>query len=80
MLQGVGLGDLVGSGPRNAGDADGRAVFFAGVGPTRFRRAPLVVIQPGEAQLGPQRLRGGLGPYAILPQRALERVDGRGGT
>ena len=36
VLQGVGQGDLVWSGPRNMGDADGRALFFARVGPTRF--------------------------------------------
>ena len=64
--------------PRNMGNADGRAVFFAWVGPTRFRRAALVVIQPGAAELRPQRLRRGLGPYAILPQRALEGVEGGG--
>ena len=80
VLQGVGLGDLVWGGPCNMGDADGRALFFAWVGPTRFRRAALVVIQPGAAELGPQRLRRGLGPHAILPQRALEGVEGRGGA
>ena len=78
MWQGVGQGDLVWSGPRNMGDAYGRAVFFAWVGPTRFRRAALVVIQPGAAELRPQRLRRALGPYAILPQRALEGVEGGG--
>ena len=76
MLQGLSLGDLVWSGPCNVGDADGRAVFFARVGPTRFRGAPLVVIQPGAAELRPQRLRGGFGPYTLLAQRALEGVDG----
>lgn len=80
LLQCRSLGDLLLGGLRNLGDADGRAAFFAGIGPARFRGAALVVIEPRTAQLGPERLSQGVGAHAILPHRALEGLQGRSGT
>jgi len=54
--------------------------FFAGIGATRFRRVPLVVIQTGAAQLGPQGFCRGCRSYAILAQQVLEGMEGGGGA
>src|SRR5258708_23573789 len=76
VLQGIGQSDLLLGGQGDVGDTDEGTLFFTRVSPTRFRGAPQVVIELGAAELRPERVRRGVGPHAILPQGALERVWG----